>query len=121
MSTPLDEAAASVEPGAEVVLEPELRFASVGPLLLFVDFPALGFTVSCSFTCLTPASDFARSLARFLSALAGTEPVMSAVPFVTETCTFANAGSWLNFDCNSCVSSPSFVEFLLVFWEAGLD
>lgn len=66
-------------------------------LLLVVDLPALVLTVSCSFTCFTPAMDFAVSFARFLSAFEATVPVIMAVPLVTETCTLANAGSWLNF------------------------
>jgi hypothetical protein len=71
--------------------------ASVWPLLLLVvDFPALVLTVNCSFTCFTPAMDLAISFARFLSAFEGTVPVTMAVPLVTETCTFANAGSWPN-------------------------
>jgi hypothetical protein len=65
-------------------------------LLLVVDLPALVLTVNCSFTCFTPAIDFAISFARFLSAFEATLPVIIAVPLVTETCTVANAGSWLN-------------------------
>lgn len=65
-------------------------------LFLLAEAPALGFTVSCSFTCFTPETDFATSFARFSSALEATVPVMSAVPFVTDACTFTNAGSWLN-------------------------
>jgi hypothetical protein len=65
-------------------------------LLLVVDLPALALTVNCSFTCFTPAIDFAMSFARFLSAFEATVPVIMAVPLVTETCTFAKAGSWLN-------------------------
>ena len=77
---------------------PAELLASVGLLLPPPDdFPALAFTVSSSFTCLTPAMDFAMSRARFLSAFEATLPVSMAVPFVTETCTFENAGSWLNF------------------------
>jgi hypothetical protein len=84
-----------VEFAEAVSLAPELMLASAGLLLfsLLVDFPALGLIVSCSFTCLTPEIDFATSFARFLSALAGTEPVIVAVAFVTETCTLAKAGS----------------------------
>jgi hypothetical protein len=80
---------------AALLLVPELMLASAGLLLfsLLVDFPALGLMVSSSFTCFTPEIDFASSFARFLSALAGTDPVMVAVAFVTETCTLANAGS----------------------------
>jgi hypothetical protein len=70
--------------------------AFAGLLLLLVEVPVLAFTVNCSFTCFTPLRDLAISLARFLSALLATVPVSVAVPLVTETCTPANAGSWLN-------------------------
>jgi len=73
--------------------------AVVGLLLPVVDPPpAVAFTVRCSSTFLIPATDFAISLARFLSALDTTVPVSIAVWLVTDTCTLANAGSWLNFD-----------------------
>jgi len=67
-------------------------------LLLAFGVPALVLMFSCSFTCFTPAMDFAVSFARFLSAFEVTVPVMVTVPLVTETCTLENAGSWLNFD-----------------------
>jgi hypothetical protein len=77
--------------------------ASAG-LLLLLDDPApepepdpapeeAPLIVNCSFTCFTPAIDLATSLARFLSAFDATLPVIIAVPFVTDTCTFAKAGS----------------------------
>ena len=92
---------AGVEPAEELaavasaLLEPEVTPASVGLLSLaeFVEPPALGLMVNSSFTCFTPVTDLATSLARFLSALAGTEPVIVAVPFETETNTLMNAGS----------------------------
>jgi hypothetical protein len=76
-------------------------------LLLLAELPAAALTVRCSSTFLIPDMDFAISLARFLSALEETVPVSIAVWFVTDTCTFANAGSWLNLDCNCWVRSPS--------------
>jgi hypothetical protein len=67
-------------------------------LLLLAEVPALVLMVNCSFTCFTPAIDFAISLARFLSAFDATVPVSMAVFRVTDTCTFEKAGSWLNLD-----------------------
>jgi len=85
---------------ADALLVPEVEDAAllafVGLLLLLV-VPALEFTCNCSLTCLMPVIDFAISLARFLSALFATVPVSIAVLLVTDTCTLANAGSWLNF------------------------
>lgn len=60
-------------------------FALAGLLLLLADFPALESTFNCSWTCLTPLADFARSFAFFLSSLEATVPVSVATPFVTET------------------------------------
>ena len=92
--------AAEPEGTVELPLDPELTPAFVGllSLALFVEPPVLGFTVNCSFTCFTPAIDLAISLARFLSALAATDPVIVAVPFETDTCTLAKAGSCPNLD-----------------------
>lgn len=73
--------------------------ALVGLLLPGVELPpALALMVRCSSTFLIPAKDFANSFARFLSAFEATVPVSIAFWLVTDTCTFANAGSWLNFD-----------------------
>jgi len=73
--------------------------ALVGLLLGGVELPlALALTVKCSSTFFTPATDFASSFARFLSAFEATVPVSIAFWFVTDTWTLANAGSWLNFD-----------------------
>jgi len=88
--------------------------AVVGLLLPLAEPPALALTVRCSSTFFIPAMDFAISLARFLSALDATVPVRMAVRLVTDTCTLANAGSWLNFDCNCWVRSPSFDPLLEV-------
>ena len=58
----------------------------VGLLLPVVEPPpAVAFTVRCSSTFLIPATDFAISLARFLSALDATLPVSMALWFVTDT------------------------------------
>jgi len=72
--------------------------AVVGLLLLLAEPPAVALTVRCSSTFFIPAMDFAISLARFLSAFEVTVPVSMAVWLVTDTCTLAKAGSWLNFD-----------------------
>lgn len=80
---------------AVALSEPDTPLPAVAGLLLLLPFevPALALMVNCSFTCLTPATDFAISFARFLSAFEETLPVSIALPLVTETCTLENAGS----------------------------
>jgi hypothetical protein len=92
---------------------PEVAEALVAPLEL---------TDRCSFTLLTPGTDFASFLASFLSSLLATVPSSETTPFFTVICTFCRFGLEANCSCTwrwRLSSSTFAIELLL--WSLVLD